>query len=127
MKRKKFIFATFLLLCGGVAQAQERTYLNKDEVVQLFVGKVSTFRRLADSNKVKWDIRSDGMLYANNLSSNGSDTAKWEVSEEGAICVKWRGRSQDGCFFTFKSVDKLMRTGSREPDAPIHSEILEIK
>ena len=127
MHLKKYIFATLLLVCGCLAQAQERTYLDKGDVEQMFVGKVTTFFRPSDSQKVKWDIRLGGMLYGNNLTTGQSDSAKWEVNGDGGLCIKWRGRSQDGCYFTFKSGDKLMRTGSREPDAPILSEVLEIK
>ena len=126
MNFKKLVFATVLLVCGSLAQAQVRTYLDKGEVEQMFVGKVTTFLRLEGSYKVKWDIRPGGMLYANNITSGQSDVAKWEVNGDGGICVKWRGRSTDGCFFTFKSGDKLMRTSSKEPDAPILGEILEV-
>ena len=127
MKLGNTLLLAILLVCGGLAQAQDRTYLNKGEVEKLLVGKASTHLRLADSNKVKWDIKSGGVLYGNNLTVSGSDTARWEIKDDGGLCVKWRGKSQDGCFYHFKSGDKIMRTENSQPTAPINSEILEIQ
>ncbi|HRE86545.1 MAG TPA: hypothetical protein PLB40_09555, partial [Accumulibacter sp.] len=32
-----------------------------------------------------------------NLSKNNSDSGTWLVNDQGQLCVKWRGRSQDRC------------------------------
>ena len=127
MKLRNTLSVAILLIGGGLAQAQDRTYLNKGEVEQLLVGKVSTHLRFADSNKVKWDVKSSGVLYGNNITVSGSDTARWELKDDGGLCVKWRGKSQDGCFYHFKSGDKIMRTESSQATAPVNSEILEIQ
>lgn len=127
MKLGNLLSVAILLLVGGVAEAQDRTYLNKGEVEQLLVGKASTHLRLADGNKVKWDIKSGGMLYGNNLTVSGTDSAKWEIKDDSGLCLKWKGKSQDGCFYHFKSGDKVMRTENLEPSAPIVAEILQIQ
>lgn len=131
MKTKNAVYGMLLLSWGALANAQampaERVYLDKGEVTQVLVGKVSTHIRASDSQKVKWDIRPGGTLYGSNLTGGSKDTARWEIKDDGAICLKWRGNSTDGCFYHFKSGDKLMRTERREPSAPVSSEILEIE
>ena len=124
---KSAVIASFFLVCAAIAQAQDRAYLSKSEVEQLIVGKEVTHLRSRDGNKVKWDIRPGGMLFASNLTSNSKDTAQWEIKGDGALCLKWRGNSQDGCFFHFKVGDKLVRTENNQPTAPVTSEIIDIK
>ena len=86
-----------------------------------------TYTSLSDGNQVKWDIRSDEIHYGTNLTGNTRDTARWEIKDDGALCVKWQGRSQDGCSFHLKNGDKVLRTATNKPTAAISSEILEIK
>ena len=124
---KSAVIASFFLVCGAIAQAQDRTYLSKSEVEQLFVGKAVTHLRSADGSKVKWDFRSGGMLYGSNLTTSRTDSAKWEIKDDGALCLKWRGGSLDGCYFHFKNGDKLVRTENNQPTAPVTSEIIDIK
>ena len=123
---KSAVIASFFLVCCVIAQAQDRTYLSKSEVEQFIVGKTVTYLRSSDGSKIKWDIRSGGMLYGSNLTTSRTDSAKWEIKDDGAMCLKWRGSSQDGCFFHFKNGDKLVRTENNQPTAPF-TEIIEIQ
>ena len=89
--------ALLALMASAPAMAQDITYLKKAEVEELATGKIWKLTRLSNSSKLRWDIRKGGTLYANNLTAGGSDTAAWSVNDAGALCVKWRGTSRDGC------------------------------
>jgi hypothetical protein len=77
--------------------AQNRTFLSRSEVEELANGKQWDHVRTADKQKIRWDLRSGGNLFANNYTAPGSDSGTWSVNEQGQLCVKWRGRSQDRC------------------------------
>ena len=73
--------------------------LQKDEVQKLIAGKVLVVRRLRDGALIRWDIRSDGNLYGNNMTTGSSDSAKWVINDDGSLCVEWRGASESSCLY----------------------------
>lgn len=111
--------------CG--AQAADRNYLSKEQVQAMLIGKNYSFNRLSDGNRISWDIRANGFLFGNNRTRNSSDTAKWELKDDGALCIQWRGNSQSGCTYYFKDADKLLRTESRDSAAPVVAESFSIE
>jgi hypothetical protein len=80
---------------AGLTAAPE--FMSAPEMKQLAEDKVWTFRRARDQQNVKWDIRKNGFLYGDNLSSGQRDTAKWKVTDRGELCVEWRGNSTNAC------------------------------
>ncbi|QHJ01333.1 hypothetical protein GT347_27105 [Xylophilus rhododendri] len=108
------------------AAESQRVFLGSEEVRQRFVDHRTVHRRTQDGAQVAWDIRGNGMLYANNFTQNSKDSAAWTLSPDGGLCLKWRGNSNDGCFYTFRDGDHWARSASRSADAPIHSVIVEL-
>ena len=96
------------------ALAQEQKFLSKAEVEALATGKKWNHVRLADQNKVRWDLQRGGDFTANNFTSNGSDSGTWLVNDQGQLCVKWRGRSQNRCVAILKDGEKLRMVDSND-------------
>ncbi|WP_291986431.1 hypothetical protein [Candidatus Accumulibacter sp. ACC007] len=94
---KKIAAAVLALSVLTPALAQDRQFLPKPDVEALATDKKWIHIRVMDQDKVVWDIRSGGAFYGNNLSKNNSDSGTWLVTDQGQLCVKWRGRSQDRC------------------------------
>jgi hypothetical protein len=117
-----------LLCCAAHSQEAARTYLSKAEVEKTVVGKSMTYKELTSGTLRKWDIRSDGRLYYNDLSNaakswNGSGT--WELKDDGAICVHWSRAWQgpDFCNYFFQDGDTLVRTGTNTVTAKVIARI----
>jgi len=104
-----FLLAAFF---GCAVHAQDRAYLSKAEVDGLATGKKWTHVRSSDQNKVRWDLRAGGALFANNLSVGSSDAGKWSMNDLGQLCVKWRGTSTDRCIAVSKEGEKLLMIDS---------------
>lgn len=111
----KKIVAVFLV--GSIAMpalAQERTFLPKAEVETLAAGKKWVHVRIADQNKVSWDLSSGGYFWGNNLTTGQTDKGTWLVNEQGRLCVKWHGRSTDRCVAVLKDGEKLKMVDSND-------------
>lgn len=109
----KQVFAIVLATFFSCAvHAQDRAYLSKAEVESLATGKKWTHVRSSDQNKVRWDLRPGGALFANNLSTGSSDAGKWSMNDLGQLCVKWRGTSADRCIAVSKEGEKLLMIDS---------------
>lgn len=96
------------------ASAQDRAFLSRSEVEELANGKKWDHVRTADKQKIRWDLRSGGNLFANNFTAPGSDSGTWSVNEQGQLCVKWRGRSQDRCVAVAKEGGKIKLVDSAD-------------
>jgi hypothetical protein len=96
------------------AIGQTRSFLSKDEVQALASGKKWDHVRAADGNSIRWDLTSNGNLFANNLSLSSSDKGTWLVNDNAQLCVKWRGQSQDRCVAVSKEGDKLKMVDSAD-------------
>ncbi len=90
-------FAGAMVLTGTSHAAESEGFLDKAAVESLVTDHKLTYVRLADGNRVKWDIRTGGALYGENFTQGSKDTARWTIDEKGALCVKWKGNSTDGC------------------------------
>jgi aminoglycoside phosphotransferase len=115
---KKVIAIMLAAYACVTAFAQERTFLTKAEVENLANGKKWTYVRASDSNKIVWDLRSGGDLFANNRTAGVADAGTWSVNDQGRLCTKWRGQSRDGCVALFKDADKLKWVGAGNLKAP---------
>jgi hypothetical protein len=122
-----------MAIVSAPSQAQDapaRVYLTKAEMEQTFIGKAHTFKA-SNGSKIKWDLRTGGALFYNNLSlagtgggSNGSGT--WELKDDGQLCVKWnRAESGNGgCNYYFKKDDgHYGRSGRNTPDARENADV----
>jgi hypothetical protein len=103
---KPWILAAAAAVTLPCALAQDAPFLSKDEVTRLATGKKWDHTRLADSHKIRWDLRDGGNLFANNYTANASDSGSWSVNDKGQLCVTWRGRSQNRCVHVRKAADK---------------------
>ncbi len=117
------------LLAMGLAHGQvARTFLSKAEVDQEFSGKTQTFKHLASGNLIKWDMRSGGRMYWNNMRNaniGANGAAKWSVRDDGALCVVFPDDS--GCNFYFRDGTTLMRVNAQNPDGQPNAEVLKIE
>ncbi|WPB59242.1 hypothetical protein [Xylophilus sp. GOD-11R] len=111
----------------AAAAPAARTYLGADDVRKEFVDHVVVHQRQTDGNKGQWDVRGNGMVYGANLSTNGKDTGNWTIEADGALCMKWRGNTVNGCYYTFRDGDHWARTTSAAPDAPVYYVINEVR
>jgi hypothetical protein len=109
---KAWTIAAAAALAMPWAAAQDAAFLSKDEVTRLATGKKWDHTRLADNQKIRWDLREGGNLFANNYTANGSDSGSWLVNDEGQLCVKWRGRSQNRCVNVRKAADRTQLVDS---------------
>jgi hypothetical protein len=91
-------------------------FLTKQEVDAMSTGKKWKYSRMSDGQTIRWDLRSGGNLFGNNLSSSMSDSGSWSINEAGQLCTKWRGSSVDGCFAVQKDGDKFKMFNSKTPD-----------
>jgi hypothetical protein len=92
----------------------DRSFLSKSEVEELANGKKWDHVRTADNQKIRWDLRSGGNLFANNYTAGGSDSGTWSVNDQGQLCVKWRGRSQNRCVAVAKEGGKVKLVDSAD-------------
>ena len=106
-----FLVATSACIC---ALAQERQFLAKADVEALASGKKWNHVRAQDKQAVRWDLRSGGSLFANNLTTRQSDSGSWSTNDQGQLCVKWRGKSQDRCVAVAKVGEKLQMVDSAD-------------
>jgi len=104
-----------------------RTYLSADEVRKEFVDHVAIHQRMTDMAKGQWDIRGNGTVYGANLTSNGRDTGNWTIEPDGGLCMKWRGNTVNGCYYTFRDGDHWARTQTPAADAPVYYVLLDVK
>ncbi|QHJ01334.1 hypothetical protein GT347_27110 [Xylophilus rhododendri] len=118
---------TSALPAHAADEATARTYLSADEVRKEFVGHVGVHQRMTDGAKGQWDIRGNGMVYGANLSTNGKDTGAWTIEADGALCMKWRGNTINGCYYTFRDGDHWARTTTADPAAPIYYVLTEVR
>src|SRR3569832_490086 len=102
------------VFASAVSCAQGAPFLSAQEVTELATNKKWQHVRTADKHQVLWDLRSGGNLYANNFSTNNSDTATWQVYEAGQLCVKWRGRSQNHYVHVRRKNNKLQMVDSND-------------
>ncbi|MBC7436633.1 MAG: hypothetical protein H7332_11260 [Bdellovibrionales bacterium] len=110
----KLALSALIAMTMFSAIAQDRAFLSKSEVEALANGKKWNHVRSPDQHKVLWDLRSGGNLFANNFSSNSSDTGSWLVNDIGQLCVKWRGRSVNRCVAVLKEGDKFKLVDSAD-------------
>ena len=106
---------------GTAATGGVRKYLDKAQVEQTFIGKSMVFKR--GNEMIQWELRANGQLFATNRTRAGRDAAAWQLSDDGKLCVKWRGSSQDGCRYYYKEGEKFSITESNQPDAAVVAEI----
>lgn len=97
-----------------VVLTQARAFLPKADVEAMANGKKWNHVRVADQQKIRWDLRNAGALYANNYNTNQRDEGTWLVNDKGELCVKWRGRSEDRCVAILKDGDKLKMVDSKD-------------
>ena len=111
-------FAFFVVACFSVAvHAQgDPAFLTKEQASDVLGGKAFTFAR-PDGAKIRWEFKTDGTVYANNRSSTRKDAGDWTSQDNGAVCIKWRGGSNDSCSSYFLKDGQLMRTGGRSEDS----------
>jgi hypothetical protein len=102
-------------LAAPVATASS-AFLTKQEVDAMSTGKKWKYSRMSDGQTIRWDLRSGGNLFGNNLNSNMSDSGSWSINDEGQLCTKWRGSSIDGCFAVQKDGDKFKMFNSKTPN-----------
>ncbi len=114
---KKSVIPNFVLCLilsvSMLALAQERNFLQKTEVEALATGKKWNHVRLKDRDKIVWDLHNGGELKARNSTTKQSDAGTWSVNEEGQLCVKWRGKSQNRCVAILKDGKKLLMVDSK--------------
>ena len=110
---------------GAVQTRGTRSYLDKAQVEQTFIGKSMVFKR--GNEIVQWELRADGRLFATNRTRASRDAAAWQLSDDGKLCVKWRGSSQDGCRYYYKEGERFSITETNQPDAAVVAEIQEIQ
>lgn len=109
-----------------------RSYLTKVEVEQTLGGKVHVFKHATSGSLLRWDLRSGGQMYYNNLTasnSGGNGSGTWEVNDKGGLCVKWNRveSGNGGCSYFFRDGDKLERTGSANPNATVNAHVEKIE
>jgi len=122
------------------AVAGSRQFLTRAELEQTLVGKAYTMRDASSGNLVRWDIRSGGRLYVNNLSNSatgGGGSGRWHLRDDGGLCatlnitpnnrLQDRRGSEDGCWYFHRAGDKLLRTGSATADASVQAEVTDIR
>jgi hypothetical protein len=85
----------------GPAKPPSANMLSPDDVKSQLVGKTLTFRRNSDGVQVAWQFKPSGYLIGNNT-RGGTDTGSWSFDERGGLCLKWRGPSNEGCYFFFR-------------------------
>ncbi|AFQ47510.1 hypothetical protein [Burkholderia cepacia] len=102
-----------------------RHWLDHDEVAAVLIGKHVTFVRLRDGTEVTWQVDDNGMLYAHN-NKGQSDSARWQLSSQGELCLTWKGNSGDGCSYVFRDGDNgpLMLTPKKSPTSQPWSKIV---
>ncbi|MEB0056336.1 hypothetical protein QN413_05925 [Variovorax sp. LG9.2] len=110
---------------AAAAAKGARSYLDKAQVEQTFIGKSMVFKR--GNEMVQWELRADGQLFATNRTRGSRDAAAWQLADDGKLCVKWRGSSQDGCRYYYKEGDKFSITETNQPNAAAVAEIQEIQ
>lgn len=114
----------------GLAHAQEapRTFLSKAEIEKTVIGKSMTHKEVATGTVRKWDLRSDGRIYYNNISNTNkvaSGSGTWDLKDDGALCVHW-SRVADGsgsCSYFSNDGDTLVRTDTNTAAARIITRI----
>lgn len=104
---------------AAAAVVAGRTFLAKPDVDALATGKTWRFKRPSTGDDVRWDLREGGALFGNNYSTNQKDAGTWTVNEQGQLCIKWRGGSNDGCWALMRDGDKLKMVFAMTPDAPL--------
>lgn len=108
-----------------VMASAARHWLNHDEVAAMLIGKHLTLERFRDGAEVTWQLADNGMLYAHN-NKGQSDTARWQLSPQGQLCLTWNGNSGDGCSYIFRDGDNgpLMLAPKRSSTAQPWSKIV---
>lgn len=105
--------------------AAASTFLKKDELEKLVMGKDVLLRSKSNGNEILWAIKSDGNLYGVNRTIQGTDTATWQIRDDGALCVEWRGASNNSCSFFNRQGDKY--TLHRSKKNPATMDVISIK
>lgn len=111
---------TSILLAGSAFAAHAEggpAFLTKEQATEAVGGKAFTFARATDGAKIRWDFKSDGTVYANNRSSTRKDAGEWTVRDDGDVCIRWRGGSNDSCNSYFMKDGQLQRSGNRSSDS----------
>ena len=105
------------------ADAGARQYLARDALQPLLVGKSHSLEEF--STRMRWDLRSSGLLYYNSTSTTQqgvSGSGRWELTDDGRLCVRFNTasplrpgdarRPDSGCWHFFREAGKLMRIGA---------------
>jgi hypothetical protein len=119
---KKFIFLMALCLgYSGISHSLEAKYLTSGEVQSLASGKVWSLVRTNDKKAVRWEIKPDGYIFADNRTTPTRDTGKWSVSAKDQLCVRWKGQSADNCYLIQQEGEKynLFSPGNLKTPASI--------
>ena len=113
MKNKGSIFLMAAFIPISVL-AQEQQFLSKTEVGTIATGKKWNHIRVADKQRIVWDLQEGGALYAANFTSGSKDSGTWSINDDGQSCVKWRGKSLDRCVAILRDGDKLKMIDSND-------------
>jgi hypothetical protein len=97
------------------AHGEDRKVLSKQELESAAKGKRWEHTRALDSQKIVWDLKSEGTVYGNNRTHNRNDSGTWLIDDKGQLCVKWRGKSEDRCVTLAKEGDNWLMIDSADP------------
>jgi hypothetical protein len=105
--------------------AAASTFLKKDELEKLVIGKDVLLSSKRTGSEIVWGIKPDGNLYGFNQTSKSSDSAEWKIRDDGALCIQWRGNSNNGCVFFNRQGDRYTLHSSKKKPATF--EVISIK
>ena len=106
---------------------------------QLLVGKTHTLNDPTVGALVRWDLRSNGLIYYNSQSAGagGNGSGRWELKSDGSLCARFNPvppsrltdvrRPDDGCWYFFREGEKLLRGSAAAPQAQPQAEVVKIQ
>lgn len=109
MKKFSILICSLAVAQGAFALVSPETAsagrpLSATEVREKVVGKVMTYDG-GRFGEIRYDTKANGYLFANGNGS--SDSATWELKEDGNFCVAFRKWSSSGCRQFFEKDGQL--------------------
>jgi hypothetical protein len=109
MIARLLLVATFAAL-PLAAGAQDVAFLSKSDTEATLLGKAIDFKRPSDGKELRWEFKQGGYLFADNRASGSHDAGTWEIKEDGALCTRFKGNSEDSCYYFYKDQGVLKRS-----------------
>ena len=110
----KLSFFCAIFLAHGLAICEDRQFVSKSDMEVAATGKKWEHIRVADNQKIVWDLKAGGTMFGNNRTTNSSDSGTWMINDKAQLCIKWRKNSEDRCVALVKNGDDWIMADSAD-------------